>query len=461
MGRLGTSAFIHFTRKDLLSCSINKLNNFLTINGKDSDLQSFKKKINSSLSDHEKEFIKSKSTELKSKLISIEEQYLDLLQGFYELYLKEDDLSKASKYFLEHTYNPTKKEVVSFEKADEDKVMQKLRDSYKDASKTLQMKKSMAIYKEIMETMQVKHEDVSQLDLTMIIDELKKGKDDIREYSDVQIFRMLYKGNALLLKFREIIENRREDDKIRATLETPFKDFLPLLDINTSKQPYLPPPLDLSSIPPYDAKLSSDDLVASPLSDESMPAHRDTILEQSPRGSVGNDSYAEDQNEVYKADTNQSMSETKELRKKLSYSDSKEVRDSSKYERENRKSVLRPNLTGNTGMYCGPIIHDDSSFLNAFGGEEWNGPHIRLGVLKSSLDYKIHNPTEETDMRSTERRINSSYDTSNGEKDASTGQMRYGKIIHCTGRNNVSLVVKRHIESLRCSDKSRDSQWSL
>ena len=374
------------------------------------------------------------------------------------MYCKEDDLSKASKYFLKHTYNPEKRKVVSFEKADDDKVMQKVRDSYKDASKTLQMKKSMAIYKEIMETMQVKHEDVSQFDITMIIDELKKNKDDFREYSDVQIFRMLYEGNALLLKFREIIENRREYDKIRATLETPFKDFLPLLDINTSEQPYLPPPLDLSSIPSYDAKLSSDDLVASPLSDKSMPAHRDTILEQSPRGSVGIDSYAEDQNEVYKADINQSMSKTKELRKELSYSGSKEVRGSScSNKREDRKSVLRPNLTGNTGMYCGPIIHDDSSVLNALEGEEWNGPHIRLGVLKRSLDYKIHNPTEETDMHSTERRINSSYDTSNGKRDVRTGQMRYGKIIHCTGKNKVTPNERGYIESLRSGDGG--SQW--
>lgn len=409
MGRLGTSEFKDFTRKDLLSCSINQLNNFLTINGKDSDLQGFKKKINSSLSNHEKEFIKSKSTELNSKLISIEGQYLDLLQDFYELYLKEDDLSKAWKYILEHTYNPTKKKV-SFEKPDDDKVMQKVRDSYKDASKTLQMKKSMAIYEEIMETMQVKHDDVSQLDISTIIDTVKKSKDDISEYSDVEIFRRLYDGNLLLLKFREIIKNRREYDEISASLETPFMDFVPLLDINKSDQSCLPPPLDLSSIPLYDAELSSDGLVASPLSDKSKPAHRDTISEQYTRVSLGS-----------------------------------QVKSKCPYGRHYK--VLRPNLytEGTTAMSGGRIKHDDSNVLNTMGGKRWEGPPFRLGVIKGSLDDTLHNPIELEKQESP-----SIFNTSNGKIDVRTGEMRYGiRTDHCTGRkNNVPREERRYIDSL-------------
>jgi len=158
------------------------------------------------------------------------------------------------------------------------------------------------------------------------------------------------------------------------------------------------------------------------------------------------------------ADENQSTSETKVSCKEPSHRRITLFRDSSgKYKHKNREIFLRPGLVGKTAMSCGPIIHDDSSVLNALGGEEWNGPHIRLGVLKRSLDYKIHNPTEETDMHSTERRINSSYDTSNGKRDVRTGQMRYGKIIHCTGKNKVTPNERGYIESLRSGDGG--SQW--
>lgn len=400
MGRLGTSAFIHFTRKDLLSCSINKLNNFLTINGKDSDLQSFKKKINSSLSDHEKEFIKSKSTELKSKLISIEEQYLDLLQGFYELYLKEDDLSKASKYFLEHTYNPTKKEVVSFEKADEDKVMQKPRDSYKDASKTLQMKKSMAIYKEIMETMQVKHEDVSQLDLTMIIDELKKGKDDIREYSDVQIFRMIYNNNALLLKFDEIIKNRIKYDEIKASLAAPVEEFLPLLENKRS----LPQSQHSSIFNITHGELSGGDLVVSESTNVLKTTPTKTFCSDTTL--AGSNSDAQCPSRGFDGEDDRFLRANRDriiefrVKKNNGLSlllDELEVstRNNTRLARSNKngRPYLRP------GFYSGEknFTHEfedkgsnDRGLLNPHGGEKWH-PSILLGGEVCPLEKKLGN----------------------------------------------------------------------
>jgi len=82
MKSLKEASFQHLTRGDLLSCSIEKLYNFLNIKDvSGTNVEILKKQIESSLSNYEKDFIILKFRELNSMLISKEEQYLGLLQG--------------------------------------------------------------------------------------------------------------------------------------------------------------------------------------------------------------------------------------------------------------------------------------------------------------------------------------------------------------------------------------------
>lgn len=247
-------------RGDVLSCPIEQLSHILSISpsgGK--NIPSYVEQINRLFSIEEKKIILFEYRRLNGKLSDYETEFLNLLDDFYELYSKEDYFAQAGRYFLEHRYKPIKPLEAGSVKDDDDTVMQKIRDFSIKPAKTPKMEKSIATYQEIMKYIQPMNHTELQIDLLDIIKNVRISENEYSAYSDVEIFRMIYNNNALLLKFDEIIKNRIKYDEIKASLAAPVEEFLPLLENKRS----LPQSQHSSIFNITHGELSGGDLVVS------------------------------------------------------------------------------------------------------------------------------------------------------------------------------------------------------